>query len=133
MTINSSLWWRNLIDIVVSMGLKDSWFQNNISCKPGSGSKFYFWRFKWFGPKPLKDVFLVVLDLFCDHRLTVSSTCDWHLGNWSWNLGIDISLLFADSRIKLQGLQAILLNIFPDPLAPDSLTWWRDLSYPNFV
>ncbi|MCH85285.1 LINE-1 reverse transcriptase like, partial [Trifolium medium] len=81
-----SLWWRD----VVGVGGKgdDCWFPLNVSSILGNGDSICFWKEKWFGAAPLRDLFphlfdkelhkdCVVSDLIHADSFAVQWNSDW--------------------------------------------------------
>ncbi|KAK2383713.1 hypothetical protein QL285_071138 [Trifolium repens] len=53
--VKSSLWWRDIIGL--DRESNENWFLDNTSCRVGDGKTIGFWRFKWFGDQPFRDLF----------------------------------------------------------------------------
>lgn len=108
--------------------MEEYWFQKEILCKLGSGSEIDFWRFEWFAPQPLKDVFPAVFDLVNDPWVMVCNACSWLSGVSSWKFGINTISISADVRVQLQDLHNILDHFLLDPIVEDFVLWWQEPS-----
>ncbi|PNX83328.1 ribonuclease H, partial [Trifolium pratense] len=103
-----SLWWRD----VVGVGGKDNdcWFPLQVSSILGNGASICFWKEKWFGAAPLRDLFPHLFDkeMFKDRTVSDlihvgSSVVHWN-SDWVDTLSQEEAVERADLEQLLTGL-----------------------------
>ncbi|PNX60908.1 ribonuclease H, partial [Trifolium pratense] len=55
-----SLWWRDVACVGGKVG--DCWFPSQVSSVLGNGNSILFWKEKWYGAAPLRDLFPRLFD-----------------------------------------------------------------------
>jgi hypothetical protein len=104
----SSIWWRDLW----RLGGEDEggWFGSNISNVLGDGKKIGFWKEKWLGLAPLRDMYPTLFNK--SNRQDGSISEMGLLGNngWSWNLPWTDALSAPEAISELE-LQSLLVQV----------------------
>ncbi|PNY01857.1 cysteine-rich receptor-like protein kinase, partial [Trifolium pratense] len=76
----ASIWWRD----IWKLGSEEegSWFGNNISSILGDGNDIGFWKEKWIGATPLRELFPALYNKSLQQDSRISSMGAWDCNNW---------------------------------------------------
>jgi hypothetical protein len=87
----ASTWWKDVIG--KDRGTEVDWFGSNIGCCIGNGKDVGFWKFKWNGTHPLKDLFptLFKKETFKDVMVADRLITTESIASWVWNLNGPLS------------------------------------------
>ncbi|PNX98556.1 ribonuclease H, partial [Trifolium pratense] len=103
-----SLWWRDVVGVGGKDG--DCWFPLNLSSILGNGDSICFWKEKWFGAAPLRDLFPHLYDKDLHKDCMVSdlihagtSVLHWN-SDWVDTLSQEEAAEMADLEQLLTGL-----------------------------
>jgi len=80
----TSLWWRNLMSLEEGHG--DNWFTNRLRRKIGNGNNTSFWKDRWVGEAPIRNIFPRLFSISNQKEAKVKEVVTWQGGGRSWNL-----------------------------------------------
>ncbi|XP_045810084.1 uncharacterized protein LOC123904464 [Trifolium pratense] len=114
-----SLWWRD----VVGVGGKDEdcWFPSQVSSRVGNGKTISFWKEKWFGATPLRDLFPSLFAKELHKDCVVSDIIQLDIFKLNWTRDWLTSLTHAESVEKAE-LEHLLFGLV---LQSDIADRWR--------
>jgi len=121
-----SLWWRDLLLLETNLVNEHGWFTKNISFKLGKGNNILFWRDKWHGNYPFRELYPLLYSLSENQNGNVEDMGSWTNNRWTWNLCIKVSELSEEGRLQLTKLQNQLHEIMPNMLIRDEMIWMLD-------
>jgi hypothetical protein len=84
---SSSLWWRDLWELVKSQRGVAGFVFESFELKIETGSKTLFWQDKWCGSLQLKEVFPRLYGVASNKCSVVNELGFWEGNEWKWNLG----------------------------------------------
>ncbi|PNX61621.1 cysteine-rich receptor-like protein kinase, partial [Trifolium pratense] len=120
-----SLWWRD----VVGVGGKDEdcWFPSQVSSKVGNGKAISFWKEKWFGATPLRDLFPSLFAKELHKDCVVSDIIQLDNFELNWTRDWLTSLTHAESVEKAE-LEHLLFGLVLQSDIADRWRWNTDVT-----
>ncbi|GAU18465.1 hypothetical protein TSUD_366480 [Trifolium subterraneum] len=117
---HASIWWRD----IWSLGGEGNgnWFGSNISSVLGDGKDIGFWKEKWLGMEPLRDLYPSLFLKTIQSNANVSSMGKWLNDSWSWKFVWSESLTEAEEA-DVGELRLLLEQVKPCRENKDRLRW----------
>ncbi|PNY00466.1 ribonuclease H [Trifolium pratense] len=117
---HASIWWRD----IWRLGIEEegSWFGNNISSILGDGNDIGFWKEKWIGTAPLRELFPLLYNNAVQQDCVISDMGTWKINNWVWNFDWNDALTETEADSGHE-IQLILEQVTPIRDGSDRRKW----------
>jgi hypothetical protein len=117
---HASIWWRD----IWRLGCEEDggWFSSNISSIIGDGGDIGFWKEKWMGTLPLRDLFPELFSKTTQPDGFVAQMGSWDDEVWTWNLGWNAALTGTEIE-KASYLLTLLNSVQPKRNERDKRRW----------
>ncbi|XP_045791643.1 uncharacterized protein LOC123886361 [Trifolium pratense] len=114
-----SIWWRDILK--VGGKENDLWFPKSVSNVLGDGNLIGFWKEKWLGEIPFRELFPKLFNKEVDHNVVVAERLIGQRANriWGWQWR---STLNSEEQGELLYLQQLLLDV---DVMQDKSDQWR--------
>ncbi|XP_058786001.1 uncharacterized protein LOC131660717 [Vicia villosa] len=123
----SSIWWRDLRNLLNVWSFVSCWFSSCVSCKVGIGDEIDFWRDCWLAADPLFVQFPSLFQVLLAPRITIAEAGYWERSSWFWNFCLfPPELLGAAAAADFASLSALLQHISPVTSVADRFVWKWD-------
>lgn len=111
MTINASIWWRDLCYMCVAND-DTKWFDNLFKWRIGSDNKAYFWIYNWLEEQSLAHTYSRLFVLSMQQNLLIQDMGIWEDGTCKWNLCWRKEVLFGRRAWKKNYIENLMVSIW---------------------